>query len=154
MLRNLPADLSQSSLVTRLIEAGYCGHFDLVYVPINFRTGGNFCYAFVNFVSNHAAVQVMQSCADHGSKLRLSLGEPKCSWSSCQGLDANVDHYRNRPLMHKLVPMDCKPATYDSSGNRAPFPEPTETISKPRPRILSEMRKVTRAKTKGKISDA
>jgi len=150
MIRDFPADLSQSGLVAQLTEAGYRGQFDLVYMPISFRNGSNFGYAFVNFVSNHVAMLVMQTCASHGSELPSSLGTP--SWCDIQGFAANAERYRNSPLMHESVPADCKPAAYDSSGNRALFPEPTETISKPRARILSKIQR--RTKPEGKISEA
>merc|ERR1711988_700022 len=55
-----------------------------------------------------------------------------CMWSTCQGLDANVERYRNSPLMHHSVPEECKPAVYDYTGVEAVFPEPTKSIPKPR----------------------
>jgi hypothetical protein len=54
-------------------------------------------------------------------------------WSECQGLQANVRKFRNSPLMHKSIPLDCKPTMYGLSGDRLPFPRPTKSI--PRPRI-------------------
>merc|ERR1712232_1500762 len=54
------------------------------------------------------------------------------SWSTCQGLHDNVQRYRNSPLMHKCVPVECKPAVFDECGTRTEFPAPTRLIPKPR----------------------
>lgn len=132
MVRNLPADLSQPALVEQFIEGGYKGLFDFVYMPMNLRGQGNFSYAFINFTSHAVAAQVMMQMQ------RLEHDDPSSSerwtsvWSTCQGLSANVERYRNSPLMHDLVPKECKPALYDHSGNPVPFPKPTKTIPKPR----------------------
>lgn len=129
MVRNLPSDLSQPALVEHFLWAGYKGLFDFVYMPMNLREQGNFGYAFINFISPVIAVQVM---------MQLQSDDPSSSdrwtsnWSSCQGLDANVERYRNSPLMHELVSKECKPTMYDHSGNPVAFPKPTKTIPKPR----------------------
>jgi len=132
MVRNLSQDLTQGELVQQLVLAGYRGLFDFIYMPMNLRGQGNFGYAFVNFKSHTIAVQVI-------SRLQsLELGDPLSSlewnamWSTCQGFAANVDRYRNSPLMHELVPQECKPSVYDGNGDLASFPKPTKTIPKPR----------------------
>lgn len=132
MVRNLPEDLSQPALVEQFIDAGYKGLFDFVYMPMNFRGFGNFGYAFVNFVSHDLALQFMSrmTCVDHGH-----ISNPQkwdIVWSTCQGFTANIERYRNSPLMHELVPKECKPAVYDEIGLQVAFPKPTKTIPKPR----------------------
>ena len=52
------------------------------------------------------------------------------SWSQVQGLGAN---YRNRPVVHELVPDDCKPVL-PWNGPRRVFPEPTTTLKELRTR--------------------
>lgn len=132
MVRNLPTDLSQPGLVQRFVEAGYGGFFDFVYMPMNFRGQGNFGYAFVNFVSHEVAAHVMGQMQPHKDDESLHPDRWTSAWSSCQGFSENIERYRNSPLMHDLVPKDCKPALYDASGNQIAFPKPTKTISKPR----------------------
>jgi hypothetical protein len=132
MVRNLPTDLSQPGLVQSFIDAGYCGMFDFVYMPMNFRGQGNFGYAFVNFVSNEVAAHVMDQMRQREDDDLLNLERWTSAWSSCQGLDDNIQRYRNSPLMHDSVPLDCKPALYDASGTQIAFPKPTKTLSKPR----------------------
>jgi hypothetical protein len=132
MVRNLPAKLSQPEFVEQFTDAGYGGFFDFVYMPINLRASGNFGYAFINFSSHAVASHVMMQM--QGSEEDSSDSSDKwiCQWSNCQGWDANVERYRNSPLMHETVPQDCKPAVYDCTGKQTVFPQPTKRIAKPR----------------------
>jgi len=127
MVRNIPSDLSQTALVQQLIDIGFSGLFDFVYMPVNFRESGNFGYAFVNFADHAVAMQLMAHflVLDDCEKWNMS-------WSTCQGLSANIERYRNSPLMHESVPKECKPAVYNRNGYQVPFPKPTKTISRPR----------------------
>jgi hypothetical protein len=128
MVRNLANDLTQTDFVKDLIARGYRGFFDFVYMPMNFRSNGNFGYAFVNFTSAGVAVQFMK----HLQLFEHDEQEWRSVWSTCQGVDANVERYRNSPLMHSLVPAECKPALYDRQGFQVKFPAPTKNIPKPR----------------------
>jgi len=132
MVRNLAQDLTQPQLAQHLIDAGYRGLFDFIYMPMNLRAHGNFGYAFVNFKSHTIAVQVMTRMQSDGEADLLSCLRWTSMWSTCQGYSANVERYRNSPLMHEQVPMDCKPAIYDDYGNRIAFAPPTKNIPKPR----------------------
>lgn len=132
MVRNLPAELSQPALVQKFIEAGYGGLFDFVYMPMNFRANGNFGYAFVNFTSHAVAAQVVAQMQPLETEDTSASGRWTSAWSTCQGLSANVERYRNSPLMHDTVPWEYKPSVYDCFGNRVQFPKPTKNISKPR----------------------
>jgi len=121
-----------SGLVEQFIDGGYKGLFDFVYMPMNFRGFGNFGYAFVNFISHDLALQFMSrmNCVEHGQISNLQKWD--IVWSTCQGFNANIERYRNSPLMHELVPKECKPAVYDEIGMQVAFPQPTKTIPKPR----------------------
>jgi hypothetical protein len=132
MVRSLPEDLAQPTLVEQLIEGGYRGLFNFVYMPMNFRGHGNFGYAFVNFISHQIAIEFMalMQKVEHGDASTPQKWD--IVWSTCQGLSANIERYRNSPLMHELVPKGCKPAVYDDMGNQVAFPQPTKTIPKPR----------------------
>lgn len=129
MVANLPRELTRTDFVQDLLDGGYRGLFDFVYMPMNFRENGNFGYAFVNLVSHHVAVSLKAHMEVENAKY---VEKRNVVWSNCQGYDANIERYRNSPLMHELVPMDCKPAVYDHLGVLASFPAPTKTISKPR----------------------
>lgn len=132
MVRNLPAELTQPAFVKQFSDAGYGGLFDFVYMPMNLRANGNFGYAFINFASNSVAAHVMMHMQRDEHDGSDSSDKWTCQWSNCQGWDANVERYRNSPLMHETVPQDCKPAVFDGYGKQTVFPEPTKRIPKPR----------------------
>jgi hypothetical protein len=130
MVRNIPTSLSQTDFVTELMARGYRGLFRFVYMPMNLRSdgSGSFGYAFVDFCSPAVAVQLM-------TELQLPEDEDqdwRVEWSKTQGITANVEFYRNSPLMHETIPAACKPALYDEHGVQVPFPAPTKHIAKPR----------------------
>jgi len=130
MVRNLPADLSQQDFVQYFIDKGYGGLFDFVYMPMNLRKKGNFGYAFINLASHALAAEVMMQSQhlepDQQAESWMS------AWSTCQGVMANIERYRNSPLMHDTVPMESRPALYNYMGDRVRFPPPTKNIPKPR----------------------
>jgi hypothetical protein len=130
MVRNIPTSLTQTDFVTELMARGYRGLFRFVYMPMNLRSdgSGSFGYAFVDFCSPAVAVQLM-------TELQLPEDEDqdwRVEWSKTQGITANVEFYRNSPLMHETIPAACKPALYDEHGVQVPFPAPTKHIAKPR----------------------
>lgn len=128
MIRCLPQSWMQCDLVELLVQKGFAGLFNLVYLPMNFRNGKNFSYAFLNMVDNASASKLFETL--HGLDVGSSVIE--CLWSSCQGFEANVERYRNNPVMHDTVPLELKPAVYDRKGHQVTFPSPTKHIPKPR----------------------
>lgn len=135
MVMNLQRNLRQPDLAADLIRAGYKGLFDFLYMPMNFRKSGsattNFGYAFINFRSSTDATNFVRAL--HGGPMCYRLEGVTAEWSECQGLQANIRKFRNSPLMHKSIPLDCKPTMYGLNGERLLFPRPTKSI--PRPRI-------------------
>merc|ERR1712039_623595 len=81
-----------------------------------------------NFISAAVAVDLM----NHLKSLEHDDQEWQSLWSTCQGVYANVERYRNSPLMHGSIPADCKPTLYDMYGFQVQFPAPTKHIPKPR----------------------
>jgi hypothetical protein len=131
MVRDLPTDLSQTAFVQDFRDIGYTGLFDFAYMPMNFRNPGrSFGYAFINFTSHGNALSIINLFSS--GELQGSCQGWSAMWSSNQGLSANIERYRNSPLMHHLVPAECKPAVFDNSGQRVAFPAPTRSIPKPR----------------------
>merc|ERR1719316_2450554 len=99
---------------------------------MNFRSGKSFGYAFVNFQDHSTALTVfdaLNGCQEEEGSAMPALA---AEWSNCQGLDANIEHWRNNSVMHRVVPFECKPALYDKEGKQIKFPPPTKAISKPR----------------------
>jgi len=132
MLRNLPNDYNREMLLQLLDAHGFAGHFDFVYLPIDFKRKAGLGYAFVNMTTAAAAEHAFatmqgfvawQFCSS--KVLEVSWGEP------LQGLEAHIDRYRNSPVMHADVPENFRPLLFQG-GVVVPFPQPTKKVQKPR----------------------
>eukprot|EP00928_Gymnodinium_smaydae_P012455 TRINITY_DN14514_c2_g2_i1.p1 TRINITY_DN14514_c2_g2~~TRINITY_DN14514_c2_g2_i1.p1 ORF type:complete len:354 (-),score=29.84 TRINITY_DN14514_c2_g2_i1:165-1226(-) len=98
MIRNISYQLNQCALSHALHEAGFGGLFDYVYVPMNASgvTSTSKGYAFVNFLSAHAAYSFKtlfdgRSLTIAGNHKRLQVIP-----SNLQGYNANVSHYKSK----------------------------------------------------------
>jgi len=132
MMRNLPTALSRAKLIDLLEEKGFEGQFDLLYLPMDFKTKCNFGFAFVNLTTYENALRF--SHVFHNFASWPSSGCRKvCAvcWGEVQGLHANVVSYQNSAVMRKQdVPDDYKPAMFQN-GLQIPFPR-TTSESKPK----------------------
>jgi len=132
MLRNVPYNCSRNSVVSMMDEAGFSGLFDFIYLPIDFRSKSGFGYAFINMVSNEAALKLFDRFNGFSDWAMKSQKVAEVTWSEpSQGLDVHIGRYRNSPVMHDAVPDEFKPAMY-KDGSRVPFPAPTKAIRAPR----------------------
>jgi hypothetical protein len=128
MLRNLPCGFTRDALLEILDTEGFTGMYDFVYVPIDFKRGLCKGYAFVNMT----AVEHLQRLVEvfHGySQWHNCTSTKVCqaSVSHTQGLKANIERYRNSPVMGDAVPDIFKPALF--VGKREiPFPKPTKEL--------------------------
>jgi len=124
MLRNLPNDYNREVFLQFLDSEGHAGKYDFVYFPVDFKTGSGLGYAFVNFLSHGKAMHAWKSLNGYRAWCVPSVKVCDVCWSNpVQGFRANVDRYRNSPVMHEDVPEEFKPAVF-SNGCRAPFPKP------------------------------
>jgi len=132
MLRNLPPEYTRDMVIKLLNTEGFERLYDFVYMPMNLRTMASFGYVFVNLVSPVVADQCRS--VFQGLNRWEVKSDKVCDvlWSAeQQGLSANIERYRNSPVMHEIVPEECKPVVL-ANGVRVPFPAPTKRLREPR----------------------
>merc|ERR1712187_211500 len=128
MLRNLPNDYNREMFLDMLDGECLAGEYDFVYLPMDFQTGSGLGYAFVNFTSHEEALRAWQSLDNYKDWAVPSTKTCEVRWSMpVQGLKANVQRYRNSPLMHQQVPDSYKPMVF-SNGLRVEYPAPKKPI--------------------------
>jgi len=138
MLRNIPNRYTQSMLLEVLIEQGFRGLYDFVYLPMDFRNGVNLGYAFVNLITNEDALHFMQVFQGFSKWFVDSVKVCEVSWAHPhQGRHQHVERYRNSPVMHPSMPDDYKPMVF-KKGMRVPFPPPTKVIRAPKLRPIRD----------------
>lgn len=132
MMRNLPNDYTREMLLNLLVDEGYAGRIDMLYLPIDFKSQAGLGYAFINFVESEVAEGFCQRFSGFTSWRVASDKVCEVSWSDAlQGLQANIEHYRNSPVMHESVPDEFKPLLF-SGCERLSFPPPSRKIRAPR----------------------
>lgn len=131
MVKNLPNDYRRQDVLDMLdfLDVKY----DFIYLPMDWGRRANLGYAFVNLISPQEAVRI-ESVITGFSEWRTS-SEKKCEvvWGKedQQSLRANVERFRNSPVMHPDVPEEFKPLIF-TLGRRSAFPAPTKRIRPPR----------------------
>jgi RNA recognition motif-containing protein len=130
-LMNLPNNAKRAYLLRLLDRAGFRGRYDFVYLPMDFRKDANLGYAYVNFVSPEDAA-LCKEFFDGFQGWRGFASRKICQVcpADYQGLQCNVEWYRNRPVMHESVNEEHKPIIFDN-GTPIPFPPSTRPLSKP-----------------------
>ncbi|EEQ97242.1 dc50, putative [Perkinsus marinus ATCC 50983] len=91
MLRNIPNKLSQMDIANAVKHEGFLGEFDFFYSPLDFKSGSNLGYAFINFISHEVAVRFRLKIA--GLLLARSVAEANTSglyWDENSGSKATV----------------------------------------------------------------
>jgi len=131
MLRNIPVTYDRDQLLTDLESRGFRLCMDFFYLPIDFQTGNNVGYAFVNLNSETEVDRFRKTY--HGIQLSADRSNKICAVCDAQkqGLHQNVEHYRNSPVMgmeEKYQPMMFE------NGIRQPFPGPTRPLKQVRQR--------------------
>lgn len=135
MLRNMPNRYTQDDLLEALDEHGFMNTYDFVYLPVDFAHGCNVGYAFVNFLSSTNAAAFCTLF--NGLKLTKYKSKKLCGVSPgrIQGLEDNIRHFRNSPIMG-INQEEFKPALF-KDGVRIPFPVPEGVLGPVRPRLSS-----------------
>jgi hypothetical protein len=134
MLKNLPTNYTREMLCRLFDNKGFAGQYDFVLLPMDFKTSENRGSAHVNFVDSIVAAQFWDTFQGFCQWWHAWCKEVlEVSWSPVQGFEAQIERYRNSPLMHESVPDAFKPVIF-ASGVRCDFPPPTEKVRPPRTR--------------------
>ncbi len=127
MLRNVPYAEGQVGVLNLIKSRGYSGEFDFFYAPLDFTSGNNLGYAFINFNSSETVDRFMaefdgiRPTGDSWSQKDL-----KVCWARVQGYEENVDQYRNSPVND--MPEEYRPMIFDPEGRQEPFPRPDDSV--------------------------
>lgn len=130
MLRNLPNKMTRTDLVKLIDSKGFAGHYDFIYVPIDFKTRGSFGYGLVNMLNGAAARQLMNAFEGFADWASDSRKVCKVEWARRQGLLALLQHYRESKIMHEAVPDEYRPATF-FEGQQVALPAPSSKLRQP-----------------------
>jgi hypothetical protein len=138
MLRNIPNKYTREMLV-KVLNQSYKGHYDFMYLPIDFKNKCNVGYGFVNFRTSEACqrfikqfdgVDVRQCLPGINSKKVAEVTPARQ-----QGLTENVRRLRNSPVMNQLIDHpEWMPLILDKNGNAENFPLPDQAVPPIKPR--------------------
>eukprot|EP00928_Gymnodinium_smaydae_P030667 TRINITY_DN2273_c0_g2_i3.p1 TRINITY_DN2273_c0_g2~~TRINITY_DN2273_c0_g2_i3.p1 ORF type:complete len:366 (+),score=50.10 TRINITY_DN2273_c0_g2_i3:78-1175(+) len=132
MLRNLPNNFTRDMLKRMLDDSGFFGLYNFLYLPIDFQSRAALGYAFVNLLDTADVPHFWTTFQGYSSWPLPSKKVCKVSWSDPhQGLQSQVDLYRDSPVMHESVPDEFRPICL-ADGVRIPFPEPNKPPRAPR----------------------
>lgn len=109
MLRNIPTKFTQITLMNVLSNSFDMSPVDFFYLPIDFKSGKNLGYAFINFESNDSYTEFLerfsgQRLSPQSTKV-LSLTPAKI-----QGLDKNYNLFKTSSVM-TYAPPEFRPMT-------------------------------------------
>lgn len=109
MVRNIPTRFTSVSFLHVLDNCGFRSAFDFFYLPMDFRTGKNMGYCFINFI--HHNYTLMFSSLFHGRRLRMttSVKVIEISASRRQGLLSNVALFHDSDLLGSMSLPQFKP---------------------------------------------
>lgn len=128
MMRNVPKEYTRAMILELLDRQGFLGSYDLLYLPADFQTELNYGYVFINFTTTENVAWFREHFTGFNDWIVPSDRACEVSWSdAAQGLDDNVQRFRNSPIMHESVEDRFKPALFEQ-GQQIPFPEPTRKI--------------------------
>lgn len=127
MLRNVPYGESQLGVLNLVEQRGFGGRFDFFYAPLDFSSGNNLGYAFIN-LPEPSAVSEFFTVFDglRVDKEGWSQKDLQVCWARVQGRHPNVEHYRNSPVND--MPENFRPMIFDDEGKQLPFPRPDENV--------------------------
>lgn len=114
MIRNIPNKYTRGMLRREMSQTGFAKTYDFLYLPIDFATGRNFGYAFINFWRVNVASMFVETFQyrpflyERSSKVALVVP------AKIQGKKANAGMFLNNSVMQQ--PELYHPQFYDKDG--------------------------------------
>merc|ERR1712151_370213 len=91
VMQSIPGEYARADLLRLIDQQGFSGLYDLVYLPVDFRSELNHGYAFINFTTAENAERFRDHFMGFSDWLVLSERICEVSWSDqSQGTDENV----------------------------------------------------------------
>lgn len=141
VLKNVPLSLNTNMLLM-VLDQGFQGRYDAVYLPVNFKAQIIFGYARVNFVSHEDAVRFKTEFDGFRDwDLGDEAGSPKILWGDIHGKEEWIREYKNSDIMHPHVPEDMKPLLFED-GAQVAFPPNTKKLKMPKAFKLRKIEKL------------
>lgn len=112
MMKNIPKDFTQESLLHLLIDSGFNRRFDFVYMPIDLAACENIGYAFVNFLSSADVMNFHMQY--HNFKWDCWGKTCQVTFARLQGKKALTNQFKRRssqahsPIPTKFLPLYLK----------------------------------------------
>jgi len=121
MIRHIPCRMSQNKLFQDVVDMGFAGTFDFLYLPSEKRTqsarGSNLGYGFINFIAEEDAQRFTKMCGNltlgKTSSKKIASVQP----AHLQGLEANINHFVSRaskPHMHAPLVLSADRTSWTS----------------------------------------
>ncbi|KAJ4337594.1 hypothetical protein N0V87_004549 [Didymella glomerata] len=138
MLRNIPNKMDWMSLKTILDEICF-GTYDFLYLRIDFKSGCNVGYAFINFADVGGMIALIDRIERRNWTAYRSSKAAEISYATIQGREALVQKFRNSSVMQE-TPF-CRPRLFltyldadvsdklRATGTEQSFPRP-DNLSK------------------------
>jgi hypothetical protein len=131
--RNVP-NCYDGKKVLQLLDATGASRYDFIYVPHDFNrlpSLVNKGYFFVNFVSHDVARDAWEKLNGYNAWTVESSKTLLATWADqTQGFKACVKRYKNCPVLHKAVPIECKPMLIED-GVLVPLRSTKKNIKQP-----------------------
>ena len=121
MIRNIPNKYTQQMMLNIFNQVAR-GGYDFLYLPIDFKSGCNVGYAFINMTEPDHIVAVHDAL--HNKRWQHFNSEKVCqiSFARIQGKSQLIAHFANSMLVHHEDPK-CRPALFNSvTGEPEDFP--------------------------------
>ncbi|KAL1608332.1 hypothetical protein SLS60_003273 [Paraconiothyrium brasiliense] len=109
MLRNIPNKLDWMSLKT-LLDRVCFGTYDFIYLRIDFKSGHNVGYAFINYVDMAGMIAMLDKVENRGWPGYRSTKNAELSYATIQGREALVQKFRNSSVMQQTP--YCRPRLF------------------------------------------